>query len=218
MKFRFGNRQIKTSRADGNAALPSYSWNTEHFWFVSTSALFSASKLTWLSTFSSLSSSPVKTHAFWRYQIGIAHSTRMSGQTPPLPSPKHQLLQENPALASITQWFQFPHSSVFLPDAPVEFTVPASKAVRTHRAPGQERGLWQPHRWNNVSVLPSLGHPSLGSFAFRFPPSLFPLEAGMWSGRRRRQQPAGFARCWGCGVPGRSGASGSSDPWRNARF
>lgn len=77
---------------------------------------------------------------------------------------------------------------MFLTKAPGELTVPSSKDRGRRQTPAQEWGLWWPHRWSNISSLPSLHHPRFGPDERVFPPSLFPSEAGMWSRRGWKHQ------------------------------
>lgn len=152
-----------------------------------------------------------------------------SRQSPLLPFSKYHLLQGNPILAfSIKQKFKFLHCSMFLTNAPVELTVPSSKDVRKHQSSGQEWGLWQPHRWNNISWLPRLRHPSFGpdQRVFHFLVSSISLSTGGWivEQEKKVETPAGypalqdFKCCWRSKIPGRSGVSRSSSLWRNAHF
>lgn len=117
---------------------------------------------------------------------------------------------------------------MFLTDTPLELTIPSSKDIRKHQTSVQERGLWQPHRWNNISLLPSSCQPSFGpdQCFFHSPVPSISLSIGGWDVEQeeKMETPAGypalqdFKCCWRSKIPGRSRVPRSSSLWRNAHF
>lgn len=135
----------------------------------------------------------------------------MKPVSPPLPFPKHQLLQENPIAAfSTKQKSKFLRGSAFLTTAPVELPVPRREGGRKHPTSGAGAGS---------PAAPAVGQHLVASHRSRFAPaqrvfhflvSSVSLSVGGRDVERekRTETPAGHAAsqdfrcCWRSKTPG----------------